>query len=272
LRPAHSAAGISAGFSCFFRQLWEGESLRPVSHADFRFRSDAESYEFDVTADENTHHYVLVADDENTVTLYVDGIENASEHDDTSAFTINTIARSYASAYRLHGLLDEVRISSAKRSANWAWASWSNQVSGSTFCDYGAVEDAGEQTTSNGTSYAWLANHGITNNQETADVSDPDGDGALTWEEYQAGTDPTDASSVFCVLNIHSLISSNCIVWYGTTNSGVATDFVIYRATNLLSPSWQAITTTPRSITGTNIWWDEHPLPGVPLFYRPALP
>jgi len=126
--------------------------------------------------------------------------------------------------------------------------------------------------TTNGTPYTWLQGHGITTNQETADISDSDGDGALTWEEYRAGTDPTNAGSVFVVIDIDYSSTSNCIVWYGTTNSGVATDFIMYRATNLLSPTWLPISTNARSTTGTNIWWDDAPPQGVPLFYRPALP
>ena len=170
------------------------------------------------------------------------------------------------------GPMDEARCVKALRSADWIWACYSNQVDGSTFCSYDDVEVVGGQTTSNGTPYTWLEEHGITNNQETADISDPDGDGALTWEEYQAGTDPTDSGSVFAVFEMDSQSASNCIVWYGTTNSGVATDFIIYRATNLLVPSWTPVSTNPRSATGTNIWWDESPLQGVPLYYRPALP
>ncbi len=147
-------------------------------------------------------------------------------------------------------------------------------ASGRYFCGM-YIDDlqvrGGFATTSNGTAHAWLATHGITNNQEAADMSDPDGDGALTWEEYQAGTDPTDPASVFCVFNIDFSGGSNCISWIGTTNSGVTTDFIIYRTTDITSPAWVPVGTNSRSASGSNVWWDTNP-PAGPVFYRPALP
>jgi len=58
-----------------------------------------------------------------------------------------------------------------------------------------------EQTTSNGTSYAWLDLYfsGLvtSNDYETAGNGNPDGDSLLTWEEYIAGTIPTNSASYF---------------------------------------------------------------------------
>lgn len=53
-------------------------------------------------------------------------------------------------------------------------------------------------TTAQGTPYDWLEGHGIDGGDpEAADLIDHDKDGALAWEEYLAGTDPTDPASVF---------------------------------------------------------------------------
>lgn len=54
----------------------------------------------------------------------------------------------------------------------------------------------------NGTPVPWLQEHGFTNDLEGAELSDPDGDGALTWQEYQAGTDPRDPNSRFTIRNV----------------------------------------------------------------------
>jgi hypothetical protein len=50
-------------------------------------------------------------------------------------------------------------------------------------------------TTSNGVAEKWLAAYGLTNSYETDSTADQDGDQMLTWQEYIAGTDPTDCLS-----------------------------------------------------------------------------
>lgn len=129
------------------------------------------------------------------------------------------------------------------------------------------------QFTSRGTPYEWLAAFGITNNQEAADMLDPDLDGALTWEEYVAGTVPTDARSVFELLRQGRSGSANVVTWYGTTDSGVTNPFVVYRSSNLVN--WVLVSPpggVPRAPSGTNTWMDAAPPPGVPLYYRPGVP
>jgi len=227
----------------------------------------------------NEWDHVTVTFDGTKKRLYVDGVDSGNNNPASFSVSPGNSLRLGAGQnesspnFYLACIIDEVRISNVARSTNWVWACWANQVADSTFCEYGAVEaGGGEQTTTNGTPYTWLESYGITNNRETADISDSDGDGALTWQEYRAGTDPTNALSVFRVFDTDFLGTSNRITWYGTTNSGVVTDFIIYRTTNLLSPTWLPVSTNPRSVTGTNIWWDENAPQGVPLFYRPALP
>lgn len=51
--------------------------------------------------------------------------------------------------------------------------------------------------TTNGASIPWLLQHGFTNDFDAAASGDQDGDGAATWEEYIAGTVPTDPASIF---------------------------------------------------------------------------
>ena len=50
--------------------------------------------------------------------------------------------------------------------------------------------------TSNGVPESWLASYGWTNAFEQAENGDQDEDGELTWQEYVAGTNPTNAQSV----------------------------------------------------------------------------
>jgi len=53
-----------------------------------------------------------------------------------------------------------------------------------------------------GTPSPWLLAHGFTTNFPAAEISDPDGDGLLTWQEYQANTDPRDPASKFVVRRV----------------------------------------------------------------------
>jgi hypothetical protein len=53
-----------------------------------------------------------------------------------------------------------------------------------------------------GTPVPWLLTHGFSTDFTNAEISDPDGDGMLTWQEYQAGTDPQDPNSKLAVSSL----------------------------------------------------------------------
>jgi hypothetical protein len=55
-----------------------------------------------------------------------------------------------------------------------------------------------------GTPISWLLENGFTNDFSAAELSDPDGDGVPTWQEYLAGTNPRDAASKFVVRTLSS--------------------------------------------------------------------
>jgi len=125
--------------------------------------------------------------------------------------------------------------------------------------------------TPNGTAITWLESFDL---GPEDDDQDGDGDGALTWEEYVAGTDPTSSASVFRVLDIEFFGASNVVSWYGTDDSGVTNAFSMWRNTNgLISPVWDLVASNniaPRAADGTNTWVDTTPPTG-PTFYRPGV-
>ena len=131
----------------------------------------------------------------------------------------------------------------------------------------------GVGATSNNTPIWWLQQYGFTDNYDHVDNLDQDDDGAFTWQEYLAGTDPTNKLSVFAVVGQRTQSGSNYVSWYATTNSGVLTKFSLYRASNVNSAAWiLAGSNINRSANGTNMWWDKPPAGWTRAFYRPGLP
>lgn len=133
----------------------------------------------------------------------------------------------------------------------------------------------GDELGTYGTPGSWLLRYGITNfaTVSEAETDDTDGDLKLNWEEYVHGTDPTNNLSVCRIFYLTAGSTSNLIVWYATTNSGVLTPFSIKRSTNLISGTWEFIesNTIPRNYTGTNVWIDTNLPPNAPVFYYPLV-
>ncbi|MCX8107737.1 MAG: hypothetical protein N3G20_02925, partial [Verrucomicrobiae bacterium] len=127
--------------------------------------------------------------------------------------------------------------------------------------------------TSRGTPISWLQQYGFTSNYEYWDQQDVDGDGMATWEEYIAGTNPTNAWSVFRVVRVEFRGATNVVYFFGTAN-GATNDFEMDRATNLVetTPWYRLPGKLPRSqgVNGTNTWVDGAAPAGRPTYYRPV--
>ncbi len=68
-----------------------------------------------------------------------------------------------------------------------------------------------------GTPYGWLAQYGLTNYDEDA-MADADADGLPSWQEYVAGTDPTNPASVFQI-NGSSMVRDGAVIrWSSVSN------------------------------------------------------
>jgi hypothetical protein len=98
------------------------------------------------------------------------------------------------------------------------------RIAGGTI-DIGAYE---YQTPSSLISYGWLQQYGFPTDG-SADYTDADGDGMNNWQEWIAGTDPTDASSLLRISSL-KISSTNCTVtWPAVTNRA----YNLQRSTNL---------------------------------------
>jgi hypothetical protein len=73
---------------------------------------------------------------------------------------------------------------------------------------------AENQATNHNTPEWWMAQYGMTNNFNARELLDPDLDGMPTWEEYIAGTDPTNANSALAIQELEmSPFGDPVIVW-----------------------------------------------------------
>ena len=125
-------------------------------------------------------------------------------------------------------------------------------------------------TTGYGTPYWWLSTQAGATNFTTAELQDIDNDGAAAWQEYRAGTAPSNAASVFRILRTDVSGTVSRIWWYGTTNSGVTTPFIIECGPQLgATNGWTDVSPElGRSGTGTNEWQHSPSPTSGPAFYR----
>ena len=80
---------------------------------------------------------------------------------------------------------------------------------------------AANVTTTHPTPEAWLAQYGITSDFDPRSLDDADHDGLANWQEYVAGTDPTNAASRLVITAIGPALGTNyaeTVVFYPATN------------------------------------------------------
>jgi hypothetical protein len=129
--------------------------------------------------------------------------------------------------------------------------------------DMGAYEFQG---TGSAISYAWLQQYGLPTDG-SADFADPDGDGLNNWQEWVAGTDPTNALSV---LKITSATRTNnpdgFVVTWVSDNSR---RYYLQRSLNLAGqPAFSTIKSDIVGQAGTTSYTDTNTAGPGPFFYR----
>jgi hypothetical protein len=123
------------------------------------------------------------------------------------------------------------------------------------------------QFTARGVPYGWFAAY----NLPVDDQGDGDLDGVPAWEEFVAGTNPTNASSRLEVIRVERANGDVALTWLGGV-TGLQGNWSMCASSNLTDWVLLDSQTIPRHPSGTNVWVHTNGLFFVPtLFYRPCV-
>jgi hypothetical protein len=113
-------------------------------------------------------------------------------------------------------------------------------------------------------SYAWLQQYGLPTDG-SADYLDSDGDGMNNWQEWIAGTNPTNAASALKMISAVRTAEGVSVTW----QSVYSINYFLERSTNLLaSPAFTLVATNMPAWFDTTSFIDTN-APGTgSAFYR----
>jgi hypothetical protein len=116
--------------------------------------------------------------------------------------------------------------------------------------------------------HAWLASYGLPSNG-SADYVDSDNDGMNNWQEYLAGTNPTNASSVFKITSAQMISGPQFVVHWSSVSNRL---YDVMRATNLLVGAGGFVplpnATNLPGAPPENVWTGAVTRASPPAFYR----
>jgi hypothetical protein len=127
--------------------------------------------------------------------------------------------------------------------------------------DIGAYE---YQSPSSCVSYAWLQQYGLPTDG-SADFTDPEHDGMNNWQEWVAGTNPTNTASALRMLSATGTVSGVKVAWSSVTGRV----YSVERATNLgASSAFSMLRSNVAGLAGTTTFTDSNSMGAAPRFYR----
>ncbi|HSY19629.1 MAG TPA: choice-of-anchor Q domain-containing protein [Candidatus Acidoferrales bacterium] len=134
------------------------------------------------------------------------------------------------------------------------------RIAGGT-ADIGAYE---YQTPASVISYAYLQLYGLPTDG-SADYADTDGDGMNNWQEWKAGTVPTNAASVLAMSSVSNSVPGVAVSWQSVAN----VTYFLQRSADLTAPpAFMAIQSNLVGQAGSTTYNDTTATNGNSYFYR----
>jgi hypothetical protein len=111
--------------------------------------------------------------------------------------------------------------------------------------------------------HAWLGQYGLPT-YGAADYADSDGDGLNNWQEWIAGTNPTNAASALWMLTPTNAAPGVTVVWTSVTNRNYSLEY----STDLTTPAgFSVLRSNLAGLPGTTSFTDTN-VATSPRFYR----
>ncbi len=210
------------------------------------------------------HHVAAVFDNlAQEVTGFVDGRKQISvnvQFDADSYSPKNTVIGKnhlFGTQY-FQGMIDEIRISNAKRSEDWINAQWFCAASNAVFCRYGQVAAIPVDSDNDCLPDSWEELYGGINGLSGGN-GDYDGDGLSDLAEYAAGTNPMDENSNLRIDALPGTINFNVVS--GRT-------YRIQCCTNLYGGAWFDIDGSGIAVSASGTLVITNTVDAIMKFYR----